>query len=66
MIRNFLYDKQSQKILVRILRLIIVTDNIIESFLKANYGYWLHYWNILEKYCNNVVLYGYFFTHENE
>ena len=32
MIRNFSYDKQLQKVPVRILKLTLVTDNIIEKF----------------------------------
>ena len=32
MIRTFLYDKQLQKVPVKILRIAIVTDNIIGTF----------------------------------
>ena len=40
MIRTFSYDKQLEKVPIRIFKQAIVTDNIIGTFLKANYGYW--------------------------
>ena len=55
-----------QKVPVRISRLTIVVYNIIGTFWKANNGYWYHYWNNLEKHCDNVVCMFIFSTHENE
>ena len=38
-IRTFSYDKQLQKVSFRILRLNIITDDIIGTFSKDNYVY---------------------------
>ena len=66
MIWTLSYDKQLQKVPIRIIRLPTGPDNIIGTFQKANYGYWLHYWKNLDNIAKMLYCTMTFFTHENE